>query len=232
MTNRFDWIGRHELATLIMWLLVVGATLAFAVLGDAVANGQTYVFDRELLLMLRNPMDFSDPLGPEWVEEMVRDFTALGGKGVLILVTLSASVYFLLEGRYSEAGLLLIAVVGGILLSTLLKLGFDRPRPDLVPHLSHVVTASFPSGHTKLSAVTYLTLGALLARMHSQVRVKSYLLLMAILLTLLVGISRVYLGVHWPTDVLAGWLLGGAWALLCWLAMGWLQRHVIEGHVD
>ena len=150
-----------------------------------------------------------------------------------MLVTLCATAYFLLHGRYPEAGLLLVAVVGGILLTALLKLGFDRPRPDLVPHLAQVFTASFPSGHAKLSAVTYLTLGALLARIHSQVRVKAYLLLLGLLLTLLVGVSRVYLGVHWPTDVLAGWMLGGAWALLCWLAMGWLQRHrYIERHVN
>lgn len=84
--------------------------------------------------------------------------------------------------------------------------------------------SSFPSGHSKLSAVTYLTLGGLLARMHPQPWVKTYLLLLATLLTFLVGVSRVYPGVHWPTDVLAGWAAGAAWALLCWLFAGWLQQ--------
>lgn len=233
MTKPFAWLGRHELATLVMWLLVVAAILAFVVLAGAVVDGQTYVFDRELLMALRNPADPSDPLGPEWVEEMVRDFTALGSMGVLILVTLSASAYLLLERRYPEAGLLLLAIFGGILLSTLLKLGFDRPRPELVPHMAQVFTSSFPSGHSKLSAVTYLTLGTLLARMHSQIRVKAYLLLLALLLTFVVGISRVYLGMHWPSDVLAGWVIGAAWALLCWLTLNWLLRHgQIERHVD
>ena len=108
--------------------------------------------------------------------------------------------------------------------STLLKMGFDRARPDLVPHGSFVSTASFPSGHAMMSAVTYLTLGALLASVHSPTRVKAYLLALALVLTLLVGLSRIYLGVHWPTDVAAGWAVGAAWALLSSLAMRWLQK--------
>jgi undecaprenyl-diphosphatase len=111
-----------------------------------------------------------------------------------------------------------------MLLSTLLKMGFDRPRPDLVPHGALVYTASFPSGHATLSAVVYLTLGALLARVQPRLVLKLYLLGLAILLTVMVGVSRVYLGVHWPTDVLAGWAVGAAWALLCWATALWLQR--------
>lgn len=105
-----------------------------------------------------------------------------------------------------------------------LKMGFDRVRPDLVPHGSFVYTASFPSGHALMSAVTYLTLGALLASVHSPARVKAYFLAVAMVLTLLVGVSRVYLGVHWPTDVAAGWSVGAAWALMSWLLMRWLQK--------
>ena len=104
-----------------------------------------------------------------------------------------------------------------------MKWVFSRPRPDLVPHGAEVYTASFPSGHSMMSAVVYLTLGALLARTQSDRSVKTYVLAMAVVLTVLVGTSRVYLGVHWPTDVLAGWALGGAWALVCWSAMTWLQ---------
>ena len=110
-------------------------------------------------------------------------------------------------------------------LSTLLKLAFQRPRPDLVPHGAEVYTASFPSGHAMLSAVTYLTLAALLIQVQVQWRAKTYVLALAVLVTLLIGVSRVYLGVHWPTDVLAGWCIGAAWALLCWLAALALQRN-------
>jgi len=129
-----------------------------------------------------------------------------------------------LSRRRAAALLVLVAVAGGMLLSTLLKLGFERPRPDLVPHAVEVYTASFPSGHAMLSAVTWLTLGALLMRVEPRRRVKAFVLAMAVLTTLLVGASRIYLGVHWPTDVLAGWCIGAAWALICWLAALWLQR--------
>jgi undecaprenyl-diphosphatase len=115
-------------------------------------------------------------------------------------------------------------VVSGTVASTLLKLGFDRPRPDLVAHLAHAQSSSFPSGHAMLSAVTYLTLGVLLARVHKKRRTKIIVMTYAITLTLLIGSSRVYLGVHWPTDVLAGWALGAAWAGLWWLLAWWLQR--------
>src|SRR5690606_34414750 len=119
--------------------------------------------------------------------------------------------------RWREAFLVFVAVGGGQVLSSLLKLGIDRPRPDLVSHLMHVQTLSFPSGHAMMSAVTYLTLGALLAGMAPRMAIRAYVLSLAVLVTLLVGVSRIYLGVHWPSDVLAGWCAGFAWAMLCWL---------------
>ena len=140
------------------------------------------------------------------------------------LLTVAAVGFLLLTRERAAAVLTIAAVVGGALLSMALKSGFDRPRPDLVPHAVEVTSASFPSGHAMLSAVTYLTLGALLTRVQPQRRVKAYLLTVAVVLTVLIGVSRVYLGVHWPTDVLAGWCIGSAWAMLCWLAALWLQR--------
>jgi undecaprenyl-diphosphatase len=189
-----------------------------------VIEGETRAMDRGLLLALRDPADPSDPIGPRWLEEVARDVTALGSTAILTFATAAVAGYLVLSRRRAAALLVLVAVAGGTLLSTLLKLGFERPRPDLVPHAVEVYTASFPSGHAMLSAVTWLTLGALLMRVEPRRRVKAYVLAMAVLTTLLVGASRIYLGVHWPTDVLAGWCIGAAWALICWLAALWLQR--------
>ncbi len=215
---------RIEGWTLVTILLIAAALWGFVQLADKVTEGETHAFDTALLLMLRNPADPSDPIGPGWVEELGRDLTALGGVGVLTMLTLAVAGFLWMQGRRRAMWLVLVSVGIGQLLSTLLKHGFDRPRPDLVPHGSIVYTASFPSGHSMMAAVTYLTLGALLARMEPSRLVKTYLFTLAVLLTVGVGISRVYLGVHWPTDVLAGWTAGAAWALSWWLVARWLQR--------
>ena len=196
----------------------------FVEIAGEVIEGDVTRFDRTLLMALRSAGDPSDPIGPRWFEEAARDVTGLGGTTVLTFVTLAATAYLVMTGKTHAALLVLVAVGGGMLLSTALKLGFARPRPDLVPHGVRVYTASFPSGHAMLSAVTYLTLGALLARVQPQRRVKAFLLGLAIALTVLIGMSRVYLGVHWPSDVLAGWCGGAAWASLCWFVALQLQR--------
>ena len=204
---------------------LVGASLwLFISIAGEVLEGETSAWDRRLLLALRSAADPALPWGPAWVQEMARDFTALGGVAMLSLMTFAAVGYLLLARKHYAAVAVFVAVAGGLVLSTLLKLGFDRPRPDLVPHGSLVYTTSFPSGHSMMAAVTYLTLGALLARVEGSIRIKIYLLSVAVVLTVLVGVSRVCLGVHWPTDVAAGWTVGAAWALLCSLVMRRLQR--------
>ena len=215
---------RLEISVLLSIGAIGGLIWAFVSIAEEVMEGETRKWDEMLLLGLRDSADPSKPWGPLWVQEMARDFTALGGIAVLVLVTAAAIGYLLLVRKNHSALVVLLAVAGGQLCSTLLKMGFDRARPDLVPHGSFVTTASFPSGHAMMSAVTYLTLGALLASVHSPMRVKGYLLALALVLTLLVGLSRIYLGVHWPTDVAAGWAVGAAWALLSSLAMRWLQK--------
>lgn len=217
-------VGRYEFTILLALLLVVGGAWGFVTLAGEVMEGETHAFDEKILLAMRNPANHADPLGPPWVEELGRDLTALGGSAVLLLLIVSVVGYLLLARKYNLAWLVLIAIGGGILLNWLLKQGFDRPRPDLVPHGSYVYDSSFPSGHSMDSAVTYLTLGALLARIQPRRRLKAYILAWAMVLTFLVGLSRVYLGVHWPTDVLAGWTAGAVWALVCWLVARWLQR--------
>ncbi len=220
---------RPELLPLLVLVLVAGGIWLFSELADEVMEGDTNQVDEMVLLALRDPQDRSDPLGPPWVEEMARDFTALGGVGVLMILTLAVCGFLVLDRKNHAALLVLVAVGGALALSFLLKHGFQRPRPDLVPHGSYVYTTSFPSGHSMMAAATYLTLGALLARVQPRRRLKAYLLGSALLLTVVVGFSRVYLGVHWPTDVLAGWTAGGVWALSGWLAARWLQR---RGHVE
>ncbi|MFA9459926.1 phosphatase PAP2 family protein [Thiohalorhabdus sp. Cl-TMA] len=215
--------GWREIRILTAVMLLTGGLWTFAELADEVMEGETHRFDRFVLLALRNQADLSDPLGPAWFEAMARDITSLGGVVILLMVSAAAVGFLFLVRRPAAALLVVVSVGGGTLLSTLLKMGFERARPDLVPHATEVFTASFPSGHAMLSAVVYLTLGVLLARTQSRRRVKAYLLTIALLLTGMVGASRVYLGVHWPTDVVAGWCIGSAWAILCWLVARWLQ---------
>lgn len=223
-------LGRADLVVLLTALAAVIGVLAFLVIADNVTEGAPGHIDERLLLVLREPGDPTDPLGPRWLEEAGRDITALGGYAVLGLLVTLVVVYELMSRRHGAAVLVLAATLGGLLVSHLLKGLYDRPRPDLVPHLTHVSTSSFPSGHAMLSAVVYLTLGALLARLVDGWWAKLYFIGAALGLTGLVGLSRIYLGVHYPTDVLAGWAAGLSWAIGCWLSARYLQRHgVVDG---
>lgn len=221
--------GRIELTVLLAVIAVAACGFAFAELAEEVMEGEAHAFDRAILLALRNSADPADPLGPRWLEEMARDVTAFGGTGPLIFFTLATVYYLVLIGKRRHGILVLVATASGWLLSYSLKLGFDRPRPDLVPHEVYVQTASFPSGHAMMAALTYFTLAALIARAHPQLHAKLFVLSLAAIIVFLVGVSRVYLGVHWPTDVIAGWTLGPTWALVCWLIARQLQR---QGQVE
>ena len=172
-------------------------------------------FDHAITMMLRDNGDIKDPIGPAWLEEAGRDLTGLGSFAILSLVVTVVAGFLLLVRHYRAALFVTLAVISGTILSTASKAVFDRPRPP--DAVLRVFTSSFPSGHATVSAVTYLTLGALLANLSQDRRQGAYCLGVAIVITLLVGVSRVYLGVHYPTDVLAGWSLGAAWALLCWV---------------
>jgi undecaprenyl-diphosphatase len=223
LTRVLSWIGRHELTFLVALLLAAGGAWTFAEIADEVVEGETQAIDRWLLLALREPGDVNDPLGPVWAEELARDVTGLGSVGILTFVTLAGAGFLFLQRRRGLALYLLAAVGGATVLSSLLKSGFDRARPDLVAHGQAIYTASFPSGHAMLSAVTFLTVGALLASAQPGVGMRAYILVLATLLCVAVGVSRVYLGVHWSTDVLAGWTLGAAWALACWAVARYLH---------
>lgn len=189
---------------------------AFGFIAQAVSEGKTSAFDRRAVLALRDSADPSVPIGPAWLQEAARDLTSLGSIIVLAMITLACSGYLFLARQRIAAWLMLIAVFGGIALNDLLKAAFARPRPDFATHAVRVFTASFPSGHAALSAITYLTVGALLARNQPSSAIGVYFMALAAFLTVLVGTSRIYLGVHYPTDVLGGWCSGAAWALACW----------------
>ncbi len=223
MTLRF-W-ERMQFSVLLAGIVVAGGLWGFVELAEVARDTTAHAFDTDIMLAFREAGRPDDPVGPAWFEEAVRDITALGSMVVLVLVTATVVIYLLMIGWRRQALSVLVAVGGGQILSSLLKLGIDRPRPDLVSHLVNVQTLSFPSGHAMMSAVTYLTLGAMLAGIVPGRATRIYVLCVAILLTLLVGVSRVYLGVHWPSDVLAGWCAGFAWATLCWL----VERRVLTG---
>ncbi|WP_052215022.1 phosphatase PAP2 family protein [Belnapia sp. F-4-1] len=212
-----------QMVPLLALAVCAGGLFGFLELME-VLEGEGRHIDEAVLLALRNPADPADPLGPPWLELTMRDLTALGGIPVLGLLSLVALGWLVLRRRWRSVTLMLLALPGGLLLNTLLKHGFDRPRPSLVAHLVEVETSSFPSGHAMLSAVGFLTLGALLAGGAERRRERGYILAAAVLLTLVVGGSRVYLGVHWPSDVLAGWCLGAAWAMGCWLLLDLARR--------
>jgi undecaprenyl-diphosphatase len=209
---------------LIPIILVAAAASAFIAILDEVVEGDTRAVDEAIILGFRVPGDPADPIGSPWLEEAVRDVTALGSAPALVIAVLAVAGFLALAKAWRPAIFTLAASGGGLLVSSLLKYVVDRPRPDLVPHGNLIYTTSFPSGHSMMSAVVYLTLAALVARLMTKKRLKGYALGIAMTLTLLVGVSRIYLGVHWPSDVLAGWAAGAAWASACWLAALWFQK--------
>jgi undecaprenyl-diphosphatase len=214
-----------ERALLIALLLLGGALFAFFRLASEVSEGDTMAFDRFILVGLRMPDNPAVPRGPAWLPEAMTDLTAFGSPTGLLLIGGLVIGYLLLSGKVRTALFILAATAGGGLLGSLLKLVYARPRPTLVPHLADVASASFPSGHATDSAIVYLTLAALLARTVETRALRLYIIGAAILLTLLIGSSRVYLGVHWPSDVVAGWTFGAAWAFACSAAYSrWVGR--------
>ena len=216
---------RIDSRMLVLFLALAAGAFALLKLASEVAEGDTFAIDRAVLGGLRNGVDAAVPLGPAWIKTAMIDVTALGGVPVLTLITILAAGYLVAVRKYANAAFVGFSVASGLLIGSILKDFFVRARPELVPHLVQVHSASFPSGHAMNSALVYLTLATLLARAQQARRVRIYLLSVAIALTLLIGCSRVYLGVHWPSDVVAGWSVGAAWAVLCSLLGKSLQRH-------
>jgi undecaprenyl-diphosphatase len=210
MSSSFNkWLEPKILSSIVVASL---ALWFFVEVAENVIEGDTRYFDTEILIALHST-GFSNR---DWFIELVRDISGLGSIGVLGLLVFASIIFLVISNRSKTALFVTLATLSGAILSTLLKLGFDRPRPDLIPHLTHTYSTSFPSGHAMVSAVVYLTLGTLLARVVSGVWSRIYVMAVAFILTGFIGLSRLYLGVHWPSDVLAGWTAGAVWALLWW----------------
>jgi undecaprenyl-diphosphatase len=186
-------------------------------LASEVMEGETLAFDKRIVLAFRKADDLSRPIGPVWVESSLLDLTALGGPTVISLIVVAVIGFLVLQSRYWTALFIFLTTTTGEIVGYGMKHVFLRPRPDIVPHLREAYSTSFPSGHAMQSAIVYLTLGAMLMRLAERRLTKIYCCGVAMGLTFLVGVSRVYLGVHYPTDVIAGWIVGLFWASLCWL---------------
>jgi len=223
------WVARQEIAVLVAALLLLLGLFGFSKIAEEVREGEMQEFDGYLLRLFRDPAQPVIPIGPPWLMEAALDITSLGSRTIVLITVLSALGYLALEGKYGAMWVVGIAAAGSGALTVGMKMVFARARPDVVPHLVQVLSPSFPSGHSMLAAVIYLTLGTLLARFAARRRTKAFLLGVAMLLTFVVGLSRVYLGVHYPTDVIAGWCAGLVWAIACWMVARYLQyRGAVE----
>ena len=219
---------RIETRALLIWLACAGAIWGFFNIAGEVMEGDADIVDQQLLLMLRRPSDLSDPIGPPWVEEALRDITALGGFTFLTIATIVAVLLFSFHGKRRQAWILAGTVLAAQGSSEVLKSFYDRPRPSLVPHHSYIYSQSFPSGHSALAAAVFLTLATLIASVEKRPSSKILIYVLAVVTTIGVGFTRVYLGVHWPSDVLAGWSLGATWAFAAWIVLEWMRSRDVS----
>ena len=202
---------------------LAAASLVLVALGALVARGQPFAFDRAIMLAMREPEDRRIPEGPMWLKHVMIDITALGGETVLVLVVLVTAGFLALGRRWLTLALVLGGTISGSLLVGVFKNLVGRARPALIDHLVDVWSASFPSGHAANSAIVYLTLALILMQIVERRAARLYLVVVAALLVGAIGISRVYLGVHFPSDVIAGWSFGTLWALGWWWIGAWLR---------
>ena len=220
--------SKTEMKVLLWIFIILIGTLCFILIANEVSEGETKHFDLMILESLRVQGNLHRPIGPEWVELAMRDITSLGGGTVIVIITLVVVGFLFLQKNYNAMWLILITTIGGALVSFGLKELIGRERPPVIFHLVYVNSLSFPSGHSMISAVVYLTQAFLLTRIQEKKSTRVYIISVALILTFVIGISRVYLGVHYPTDVLAGWSIGFAWAFLCWFIVWYMQERRIK----
>jgi undecaprenyl-diphosphatase len=217
-------IMRREGRTLVYFALASGLAFLLLVGVRMILGEPQHAFDNAILVSLRDPANLATPVGPPWLLATARDITALGGWPVMSLLTAALSGYLATRREWGIIALVVSAVIGQSLIVHFLKDFIGRERPTVVPHLVDVSTLSFPSGHAASAAALYLVLGAILAREAQYNGQRVYVIAAAITLTLIIAASRVYLGVHYPTDVLAGLCVGAIWASIVWLAAYFIQH--------
>ena len=220
-------IARSEIAAISALFIAALGVMTFVELADDMTEADGRAFDQAVLDAMR-PGSMADPWGPGWLETAALDLTALGGTAVLTLFAIIVLGFLILQRKRLSALLLVLGLAGGVALSEGLKAVFGRERPPEDLQAVETLNASFPSGHALLSTVFYLTLGVMLERAFGRRRMKAYILGSAGVIALLVGISRVYLAAHWATDVLAGWAIGAAWAMACWLVAYVVERRALK----
>lgn len=203
------------------WPILAAAGFALFLLaliwfGHELVEGDGAAIDRAIMLAMRVPGHPLEPAGPAWLPSAVRDVTALGSSTVLTFIVVVAAIFLGLAGRLRTALLVVSASFLGSVMVETIRAFIARPRPLLTGQLMEVNSPSFPSGHAAISAIVYLTLATLLFPVLPDRRIRAFVLIVAMVLTISVGVSRLYLGVHWPSDVLAGWAFGGVWAMLWW----------------
>jgi undecaprenyl-diphosphatase len=213
-----------EARTLIAVLLIAVGLLAFLLLGDAVRAGRTLDVDRRIILALRDPIDPGQPRGSFWTKDILHDLTALGGVAVLTLTVVVAVIFLWVNGRRRHAAVLLGTVLAATLVGQLIKSAYNRPRPDLVAYGDDFSQSSFPSGHSEIATVVWMTLALIIASLERTRIGKATAFVVCGFISLTAGATRVYFGVHWPSDVLGGWIIGSGWALIAWLALGGRKR--------
>lgn len=207
-------LSRIEFRLIVVWIAAVGAVWSFFGLASEWREGELVGFDNWILNALRQPGHPHEPVGPAWLAEMMRDLSGAGSVTMLTLVTLAAFIVLMAYERRREAMTFAAGVLMATISSDIFKAFYSRPRPAYAIYSILPTSHSFPSGHSTSSTATYFLLAIVIARLEARFSVKVLAFGFAALLSILIGISRVYLGVHWPSDVLAGWCLGAGWALI------------------
>jgi len=222
--NLIKELATKEIKILLVLLTFFLSLFVFINVGMLVTNGTTKQFDESIIKYFRVEGNNSEPTGPYFLTESMRDITSLGGETIITIITIFVVGFLYFQKRYNTMWLLLVATIGGILISLGLKEFYGRARPDISYRLISVTPLSFPSGHSMMSAIVYLTQAAIIARIQKNKKIRIYILSAALFLVFIIGFSRVYLGVHYPTDVIGGWTVGLAWASFCWLVAWYLQK--------